>query len=142
METNYYEAYNQDNVELIDLLTTPVECVTENSVKTTQGEYECDILVYATGFSASKTTPFPCPKTVQLTLFPRSHRRLRSHRLPRHRQHKSLRKMEQRTKNLPRTNSQRLPKHVHVYRSASSLREHPPKYRVRGRLDSRLHRVL
>lgn len=61
METHYFEAYNKPNVELIDLLETPIEEITENGVKTTEGEYECDLLVYATGFSASKSiTLSPC----------------------------------------------------------------------------------
>lgn len=55
METNYYEAYNQDNVRLVDILTTPIEYISEDSVKTTEEDIKCDILVYATGFSASKS---------------------------------------------------------------------------------------
>lgn len=54
METHYYEAYNQPNVELVDLLTTPITKITEHGVTTSKAEYDCDILVYATGFSASK----------------------------------------------------------------------------------------
>lgn len=57
METHYYEAYNQDNVRLVDLLTTPIECITDHTVKTTEEEIKCDVLVYATGFSASKQPP-------------------------------------------------------------------------------------
>ncbi|KAE9983501.1 hypothetical protein EG328_009841 [Venturia inaequalis] len=29
METHYYEAYNQPNVRLVDVLETPIECITE-----------------------------------------------------------------------------------------------------------------
>lgn len=54
METHYYEAYNQDNVRLVDLLTTPIERIIGHTVKTTEEEIKCDVLVYATGFSASK----------------------------------------------------------------------------------------
>jgi cation diffusion facilitator CzcD-associated flavoprotein CzcO len=54
METHYYEAYNQENVQLVDILETPIDSITDKTVKTTAGDYECDILVYATGFSASK----------------------------------------------------------------------------------------
>lgn len=57
METYYYEAYNQPNVRLVDLLETPIERITEDSVKTSTEEVKCDILVYATGFSASKIDP-------------------------------------------------------------------------------------
>lgn len=54
METNYYEAYNQSNVQLVDLLETPISKITEHGVTTTKAEFDCDILVYATGFSASE----------------------------------------------------------------------------------------
>jgi cation diffusion facilitator CzcD-associated flavoprotein CzcO len=52
METRYYEVYNQDNVHLVDLTETPIERVTPTGVKTTEREYEFDIIVYATGFDA------------------------------------------------------------------------------------------
>lgn len=51
METYFYEAFNQPNVRLVDLLETPIERITEKGVKTAE-EIECDYLVYATGFSA------------------------------------------------------------------------------------------
>lgn len=57
METQYYEAYNQPNVRLVDLLETPIDQISERTVKTTAEDFECDILVYATGFSASKSSP-------------------------------------------------------------------------------------
>lgn len=53
METNYFEAYNRPNVRLIDLLETPIETVTKDGIKTTEETFEFDILIYATGFSAS-----------------------------------------------------------------------------------------
>ncbi|MEC9058763.1 MAG: NAD(P)/FAD-dependent oxidoreductase [Actinomycetota bacterium] len=52
METNYYEAYNQDNVRLVCLRDTPIERITPKGVLTTEEEHEVDILVYATGFDA------------------------------------------------------------------------------------------
>jgi len=52
LENGYYEAYNRDNVELVDLRETPVECVTRRGVKTTEGEHELDMIIYATGFDA------------------------------------------------------------------------------------------
>lgn len=52
LETNYYEIYNQDNVELVDVRSAPIECVTPTGVRTTEGEYDCDVLVLATGFDA------------------------------------------------------------------------------------------
>jgi len=52
METRYYEAYNQDNVSLVDLNETPIECITEKGVRTTAAEHEFDMIIYATGFDA------------------------------------------------------------------------------------------
>ena len=52
METNYFEVYNQDNVSLVDLRATPIETITEKGVKTSDQEYELDMIVYATGFDA------------------------------------------------------------------------------------------
>jgi cation diffusion facilitator CzcD-associated flavoprotein CzcO len=50
LESGYFEAYNRDNVSLIDLNETPIECITPAGVKTSATEYEFDILIYATGF--------------------------------------------------------------------------------------------
>ena len=52
LETKYFEAYNRDNVHLIDLLETPIECFTHTGVQTTAAHHELDIIVYATGFDA------------------------------------------------------------------------------------------
>ena len=50
LETNYYEVYNQDNVELVNVKDHPIERVTAKGVKTDEQEYELDMLFYATGF--------------------------------------------------------------------------------------------
>lgn len=52
METNYYEAYNRDNVRLVDIEETPIEKITPTGIKTSNEEFEFDIIVYATGFDA------------------------------------------------------------------------------------------
>ena len=52
LETRYYEAYNRDNVRLIDLKETPIECITPNGLRTTARDFDFDIIVYATGFDA------------------------------------------------------------------------------------------
>lgn len=54
METFYYEAYNQPNVRLVDLLETPLEQVTEDGLRTSQEDFKFDMLIYATGFNAGK----------------------------------------------------------------------------------------
>jgi cation diffusion facilitator CzcD-associated flavoprotein CzcO len=52
LETNYYECYNQPNVRLVDLKATPIERVTPTGIRTSDAEYEFDIIIYATGFDA------------------------------------------------------------------------------------------
>lgn len=52
LETKYYEAYNRDNVLLVDLNETPIEKITPQGVETCSGSHELDILIYATGFNA------------------------------------------------------------------------------------------
>jgi cation diffusion facilitator CzcD-associated flavoprotein CzcO len=52
LETFYYEVYNRDNVELVDLTETPIERITPEGIKTGDREYEFDIIIYATGFDA------------------------------------------------------------------------------------------
>ena len=52
METNYYEVYNQKNVELVDLLETPIERITPKGIRTSDAEHGFDFIIYATGFDA------------------------------------------------------------------------------------------
>jgi cation diffusion facilitator CzcD-associated flavoprotein CzcO len=52
METHYFEVYNRDNVHLVDISDTPIQEMTETGLRTTEREYEFDIIVYATGFDA------------------------------------------------------------------------------------------
>jgi len=52
METRYYEVYNQDNVSLVDIGATPIERITAHSIVTRDGEFEVDMICYATGFDA------------------------------------------------------------------------------------------
>jgi len=52
LETNYYEAYNRDNVLLVDVREAPIERITPKGIETTEKEYEFDVIIYATGFDA------------------------------------------------------------------------------------------
>ena len=52
LETKYYEAFNRDNVTLVNARATPIESLTETGVKTSAAEYPLDILIFATGFDA------------------------------------------------------------------------------------------
>jgi cation diffusion facilitator CzcD-associated flavoprotein CzcO len=53
LESGYFEAYNRPNVHLVDLQKTPVDQVTANGIRTSDGtEHPLDILIFATGFDA------------------------------------------------------------------------------------------
>jgi cation diffusion facilitator CzcD-associated flavoprotein CzcO len=52
LETEYYETYNRDNVLLVDIKETPIERITPKGIKTSEKEYEFDVIIYATGFDA------------------------------------------------------------------------------------------
>jgi cation diffusion facilitator CzcD-associated flavoprotein CzcO len=52
LETRYYEAFNRDNVLLVDIGKTPLQCVTETGLRTSERDYDFDVIVYATGFDA------------------------------------------------------------------------------------------
>lgn len=52
LETKYFEAYNRDNVHLVDVTATPIERVTSEGIQTTASQHDLDIIVYATGFNA------------------------------------------------------------------------------------------
>ncbi len=52
METNYYETYNKPNVHLVDITQAPIEEITPDGIRTADGFYELDVIIYATGFDA------------------------------------------------------------------------------------------
>lgn len=52
LESGYYETFNQDSVELVDVRETPIERITAGGIETSEAEYEFDMIVYATGFDA------------------------------------------------------------------------------------------
>lgn len=52
LETNYYESYNREHVELISLGEEPIERFTETGIQTSARHLEFDMIVLATGFDA------------------------------------------------------------------------------------------
>lgn len=52
LESGYFEAFNRENVRLVDVKADPIERVMETGVKTRDAQYDVDILIYATGFDA------------------------------------------------------------------------------------------
>ncbi len=53
LENGYFETYNRDNVTLVDLRTEAIEAITEKGIRTSVGEYDLDVLIFATGFDAA-----------------------------------------------------------------------------------------
>ncbi|CAB4805448.1 MAG: NAD(P)-binding protein [Actinobacteria bacterium] len=56
IDTNYFDTYNRDNVTLVDIRSAPIQEITPTGIRTADGEYEFDVLVYATGFDAMTGT--------------------------------------------------------------------------------------
>lgn len=53
LDHGYYECFNRDNVHLVDIKDRePLEAITEQGVRTSEKDYEFDIIVLATGFKA------------------------------------------------------------------------------------------
>ncbi len=50
MDTNYFETYNRENVTLVDVKNAPIVEITPKGIRTTEEEYELDIIVFATGY--------------------------------------------------------------------------------------------
>ena len=52
-DTGYYEQFNRDNVDVIDIKTNPIVEFTPDGIKTAEGKvYELDVVICATGFEA------------------------------------------------------------------------------------------
>jgi cation diffusion facilitator CzcD-associated flavoprotein CzcO len=52
IDQGYYEAFNRDNVTLVDLRKGAIRAVTPSGIRTDQRSYDLDAIVYATGFDA------------------------------------------------------------------------------------------
>ncbi|MBI1405665.1 MAG: NAD(P)-binding protein [Caulobacter sp.] len=52
VDTGYYETFNRDNVTLVDVSNAPIEAITPTGLRTADGEYAFDALVFAIGFDA------------------------------------------------------------------------------------------
>jgi cation diffusion facilitator CzcD-associated flavoprotein CzcO len=50
IDTDYYETFNRENVSLVDVKKNPIAEITEKGIRTSEGEYELDAIVFATGF--------------------------------------------------------------------------------------------
>ncbi|MFM9938217.1 MAG: flavin-containing monooxygenase [Hyphomicrobiaceae bacterium] len=52
IDSNYFDTFNRDNVTLVDVRKSPIEAITPTGLKTGDGEYPLDIIVFATGYDA------------------------------------------------------------------------------------------
>ena len=51
-DTGYYETFNHDHVNLVNLRREPIVAITADAVRTVDADHPCDALVFATGFDA------------------------------------------------------------------------------------------
>ena len=51
-DTDFFETFNRENVSLVDVTETPIECFTETGIRTGEQELPFDAIVLATGFDA------------------------------------------------------------------------------------------
>lgn len=58
VDSGYYETYNRDNVELVDISETPISSLTESGLAVGDRTFEFDAIVFATGFDAMTGTLF------------------------------------------------------------------------------------
>ncbi len=53
IDTDYFETYNRDNVDLVDIRHFPIEEITPTGMRTADDqEHELDVIVFATGYDA------------------------------------------------------------------------------------------
>ncbi|NNH69226.1 NAD(P)/FAD-dependent oxidoreductase [Nocardia uniformis] len=53
VDHGYYETFNRDNVDLVDIRSDPIAEITPTGITLTSGiEYETDVIVYANGYDA------------------------------------------------------------------------------------------
>jgi cation diffusion facilitator CzcD-associated flavoprotein CzcO len=52
IDSGYFEAFNRDNVELVDIKADPIVAITPTGLRTRDRTFELDVIVFATGFDA------------------------------------------------------------------------------------------
>jgi len=52
IDTDYFETYNRDNVDLVDINAEPIVEITETGITAGDTHHDVDVIVYATGFDA------------------------------------------------------------------------------------------
>ncbi|HZZ51712.1 MAG TPA: NAD(P)/FAD-dependent oxidoreductase [Pseudonocardia sp.] len=52
IEHGYYSALNRDNVTVVDIKKAPIQEITPTGIRTSEGDYDVDVILLATGFDA------------------------------------------------------------------------------------------
>ena len=105
IDTDYFETFNRDNVTLVDIRHAPIEEITPDGHRApTDGEYELDVIVFATGFDAMTGALLTRSTSAGATA-------------------STLRdKWARRPAHLPRPRDRRLPEPVHDHRARAARR--------------------
>ena len=56
LDSGYFETFNRSNVLLVDISAAPIQEITPSGIRTTDADYDLDIIVLATGFDAMTGT--------------------------------------------------------------------------------------
>ena len=52
IDSHYFEAFNRDNINLIDLRSDPILQINQKGIQTKENHFDLDIIVFATGYDA------------------------------------------------------------------------------------------
>jgi len=52
VDSHYYETFDRDNVDIVDVRATPIAAATPRGLRTIEREYDFDAIIFATGFDA------------------------------------------------------------------------------------------
>ena len=52
LDTGYFETFNRPNVDLVDVRATPITEINADGIRTSERQYDLDVIVFATGFDA------------------------------------------------------------------------------------------
>ena len=118
LETFYYEVYNQDNVELVDIKETPIERITAKGIKTSD--------------EGIRVRHHHLRHRVR-----RHHRQLRQDRLPRRRRRAAEGQVETRSGDLSRHHGPRISQHADADGTAHRARQYSAQHRIQRRLGHR-----
>ena len=52
IDSGYFATFNRSNVLLVDISAAPIQAITPSGIRTTDADYDLDIIIFATGFDA------------------------------------------------------------------------------------------